>query len=75
MNDAGTRRAYIDVGGRQVHYRHCGEREMPVLLLLHQTPSSSAMYLPLMDKLSGMMSLRWRQQQESVRDLDKPMLL
>lgn len=49
----GPRRAYVDVDDRQLHYRHSGARDLPVLLLLHQTPSSSAMYDELMRHLSG----------------------
>ena len=47
-----VRRAYADVAGIQVHYRSAGERTRPALLLLHQSPSSSAMYLPLMAQLA-----------------------
>lgn len=46
------RRAYADVAGLQLHYRHAGERQRPALLLLHQSPSSSAMYQPLMAQLA-----------------------
>lgn len=52
MTSTVVRRAYASVDGRQVHYRHSGDRDKPVLLLLHQTPSSSAMYEPLMSRLS-----------------------
>ncbi len=52
-----VRRGYIDLpdamGGRQVHFRHAGTHGKPSLILLHQTPSSSAMYEPLMQALSG----------------------
>ena len=44
-------RAYADVDGRQCHYRSAGDRSLPPLLLLHQSPSSSAMYEPLMAQL------------------------
>lgn len=54
MNASGlVRRAYADVDGLQLHYRFCGEPECPTLLLLHQTPSSSAMYESLMTQLAG----------------------
>jgi haloalkane dehalogenase len=43
-----TRRAYADVGGRQLHYRWAGNTSRPPLVLLHQSPSTSAMYEPLM---------------------------
>ena len=39
-------RHYIDVGTRRVHYRRCGEG--PPLLLVHQSPRSSAEYSELM---------------------------
>lgn len=48
-----VRLAYADVDGLQVHYRYSGERASPALLLLHQTPSSSAMYETLMAQLAG----------------------
>lgn len=46
------RRAYVDVAGRQVHYRCAGSEGLPRLLLLHQSPSSSAMYSQLMLELA-----------------------
>jgi haloalkane dehalogenase len=39
-------RHYIDVGARRVHYRRCGSG--PALLMVHQSPRSSAEYEPLM---------------------------
>lgn len=39
-------RHFVDVGPRRVHYRRCGTG--PVLLLAHQSPRSSAEYVPLM---------------------------
>ncbi len=47
------RRAYTQISSGQVHYRHAGDPGCPVLILLHQTPSHSAMYLPLMSELAG----------------------
>ena len=41
-------RAYADVAGIQLHYRYAGASQLPALLLLHQSPSSSVMYEPLM---------------------------
>ena len=41
-------RHYIDVGTRRVHYRRCGEG--PPLLLVHQSPRSSAEYAEVMAK-------------------------
>ncbi len=37
-------RAYAEVDGRQLHYRMAGGTDGPWLLLLHQAPSTSAMY-------------------------------
>ena len=48
----GIRRGYIDAAGGQVHYREAGRLGSPVLLLLHQSPSSSAMYEVLMRQLA-----------------------
>lgn len=39
-------RHFIDVGARRVHYRRCGKG--PPLLMVHQSPRSSAEYVPLM---------------------------
>lgn len=41
-------RHYVDVDGRAVHYRVAGRG--PLLLLLHQSPQSSADFLDLMDR-------------------------
>lgn len=46
------RRAYAQVDGRQLHYREAGEESNPTLVLLHQSPSHSAMYETLMHALS-----------------------
>ncbi len=46
----GIRRAYVTVGGRQVHLRHAGEG--PPVVLLHQSPSSSAELEPLIRHLA-----------------------
>jgi pimeloyl-ACP methyl ester carboxylesterase len=48
-----VRRAYLDVDGIQLHYRSAGDPQCPPLLLLHQSPSSSAMYETLMTQLAG----------------------
>ena len=45
-------RGYIATSFGQVHYRYAGTPGAPVLLLLHQTPSTSAMYEPMMRALS-----------------------
>jgi len=47
-----VRRAYADIDGRQLHYRWAGDAVQPALVLLHQSPSSSAMYEPLMASLA-----------------------
>lgn len=41
-------RHFVDVEGRRVHYRRCGHG--PALLIAHQSPRSSAEYIPLMRK-------------------------
>jgi len=46
-----VRRDYLDLASGQLHYRTAGDRASPPLLLLHQSPSSSAMYAPLMERL------------------------
>ncbi len=52
MNDkAIVRRKYLDLATGQLHYRVAGDRANAPLLLLHQSPSSSAMYEPLMERL------------------------
>ena len=51
-SDKGIRRGYLDSDCGQLHYRVCGQREAPLILLLHQTPSSSAMYENLMPLLA-----------------------
>ena len=42
------RRGYLDYTWGQLHYRSMGDPSLPLLVLLHQTPSASEMYLPLM---------------------------
>jgi len=39
-------RHFVDLGARRVHYRRCGNG--PALLMVHQSPRSSAEYEPLM---------------------------
>lgn len=46
-------RGYATVSFGQVHYRYAGTGGGPVLVLLHQTPSTSAMYEDLMRALAG----------------------
>lgn len=40
MTTTVVRRVYADVDGRQVHYRHSGDPDKPVLVLLHQRPAA-----------------------------------
>ncbi len=51
------RRGYVDLERGQIHYRRAETRGAPALILLHQTPSSSAMYEPLMGELAGRFDL------------------
>ena len=46
-------RGYTTVSFGQVHYRSAGKARRPVLVLLHQTPSTSAMYEDLMRALAN----------------------
>lgn len=39
-------RHFVEIAGRRVHYRRCGSG--PALLMVHQSPRSSAEYVPLM---------------------------
>jgi pimeloyl-ACP methyl ester carboxylesterase len=47
-----SRRAYAQLSYGQMHFREAGNPGAPVLLLLHQSPSSSAMYERLMERLA-----------------------
>jgi haloalkane dehalogenase len=47
-----VRRGYVDVAAGQLHYRCAGNSAKPTIVLLHQSPSSSAMYEPLMERLA-----------------------
>lgn len=47
------RRAYCDIDGGQIHYRYSGDAAKTPLLFLHQSPSSSMMYAPVMQALGG----------------------
>ena len=46
-------RGYTTASFGQVHYRYAGTARRPVLVLLHQTPSTSAMYEDLMHALAA----------------------
>ena len=49
---AGIRCAYPDLRDGQLHYRSNGRSDLRPLVLLHQTPSDSRMYLALMQRLA-----------------------
>lgn len=51
------RRAYVDVPHGQLHYRRTGQAGAPLLVLLHQTPSTSEMYAALMLTLADRFDL------------------
>lgn len=57
MNTPRIRRGYVDVAHGQLHYRRVGAAGAPVVVLLHQTPSTSAMYELLMLALSDRFDL------------------
>lgn len=46
------KRGYVPAGRAQIHFRRAGQPSLPLLVLLHQTPSTSAMYEPLMHALA-----------------------
>ncbi|MGI9235797.1 MAG: alpha/beta fold hydrolase [Woeseiaceae bacterium] len=48
-----VRRAYAAVSFGQMHYRYAGTPGKPVVVLLHQTPSTSEMYEDLMNALAA----------------------
>lgn len=48
-----VRRGYTATSFGQVHYRYAGTVGKPVIVLLHQTPSTGAMYEDLMLALAG----------------------
>jgi len=50
-----VRRGYIQAGGRLVHYRVCGSG--PAVVLLHDSPRSSRLHLPLMKMLASRFSV------------------
>ncbi|MFT5033445.1 MAG: haloalkane dehalogenase [Bermanella sp.] len=45
------RKSYIDLDDGQMHYRSAGRPELPLLIMLHQSPSSSIMFEALMTEL------------------------
>lgn len=48
-----VRRSYVDLAHGQVHVRTAGSPSDPVVLLLHQVPSSSAMFEALLEPLAA----------------------
>ncbi len=52
-----ARRGYVDIDGGQLHYRRAGSAAGVPLVLLHQSPSSSVMYEPLMQVLGEQFTL------------------
>jgi pimeloyl-ACP methyl ester carboxylesterase len=48
---APVRRAFAYVGDREIHYRHAGPPDAPVLLCLHASPVSSLALVPLVSAL------------------------
>jgi pimeloyl-ACP methyl ester carboxylesterase len=49
----GVRRAYVDTDVGQIHYRVAGASDAWPLVMLHQGPSSSAMWEPIMPLFAG----------------------
>ena len=47
------RRGYAQMADGQLHYRCAGDPTAPVLLLLHQAPSSGAMFETMLPELAG----------------------
>lgn len=50
-------RGYVDLDHGQLHYRRAGVPGEPLVVLLHQTPSTSEMYEPLMHALADRFDL------------------
>lgn len=46
------RKGYVDCDFGQLHYRIAGDSDKPTVVLIHQCPSSSVMYEPLMLRLA-----------------------
>lgn len=46
------RRGYADMAGGQLHYRCAGDPAAPLLVLLHQAPSTGAMFEPMLPLLA-----------------------
>ena len=50
----GIRRAYVDTPAGQMHYRVAGDSTATPLLLIHQSPSSSAMWEPVLPLMAAL---------------------
>ncbi|MFD6994429.1 Ohr family peroxiredoxin [Streptomyces sp. NPDC059943] len=48
-----ARREYVTLPWGRVHYRHAGDQDAPVILMLHQSPLSSATYEPALAPLAA----------------------
>src|SRR5215471_8679794 len=49
-----SRRGYVEAsGGQQLHYRVAGDRGGAALVLIHQSPSSGAMWEPILPELAS----------------------
>ena len=44
-------RQFVRIDNRHVHYRHAGSG--PVLILLHQSPQNSRMWLSMIERFAG----------------------
>lgn len=53
MSNSVIRYRTIQVDGLSIFYREAGPKNTPVILLLHGFPSSSRMFNPLLERLSG----------------------
>lgn len=53
MAETRTRRGFIDVEGGQVHYRSSGIEEGVPLILMHPSPGSGLMLMPLLEAMGG----------------------
>ncbi len=52
MSEVLVQRGYVPAGTGQMHYRFAGQSGAPVLLLIHQAPSSSVMFEAMMVSLA-----------------------
>lgn len=52
MTDTVVRRGFVDVAEGQIHYRHAGPANAPVLVMLHGSPTSAHALMPLMREMA-----------------------